>query len=170
MDLVRDEQNKNEKSTNRFSTEQVNKLFQIPEYSVILPESWLLFNKARILVYVHEEVKYKICELKDGEKHLQTITLEVGFGRSTKHFVNLYYREWKSIITGENTQESQIQNLRKLMNVWQRATDSTKDFVSLGDMNLCALSWNQNGFIHSTLADVVQDFMLSENCHQLINE
>jgi hypothetical protein len=53
VDLVRDEQNKNEKSTNRFSTEQVNKLFQIPEYSVILPESWLLFNKGcqRLEIY-----------------------------------------------------------------------------------------------------------------------
>ena len=170
VNLVRDEQNKDEKSTNRFSTEQVNEIFKIPGYSIILPESWILYNKARIIVYVNEELKFMICDLKDDEKHLQTITLEMGFGRSSKHFVNMYYREWKSIVTGENSLESQIQNLQKLMNVWQRCADSTKDFVSLGDMNLCAISWNESGFNYPNLANIVQDFMLSENCHQLVND
>ena len=50
VNLVRNEQNNNEKSTNQFSTEQVQKIFQIPGYSIILPESWLLHSKARILV------------------------------------------------------------------------------------------------------------------------
>ena len=52
----------------------------------------------------------------------------------------MYYREWKSIVTGENSQEAQIQNLKKLMNIWQRSSDSDKDCVAIGDMNLCALS------------------------------
>ena len=170
INLTRNEHNRNDHSTNNLSTEQVMKLFQIPGYSIILPESWILFDKARIIVYVNDEIKFKVCELKDEEKHLQTITLEIGFGRCSKHFVNTYYREWKSIVTGENHDAAQIQNLKKLMNIWQRSTEQNKDFVSLGDMNLCALSWNENGFNHSNLANIVQDFMLSENCHQLVNQ
>ena len=121
-------------------------------------------------MYINDELNFKVCELKDEEKHLQTMTLEIGFGKSSKHFVNLYYREWKSTVTEESSEEAQILNLKKLMNIWQRSTETNKDFVALGDMNLCALSWNENGFNHSNLARIVQDFMLSESCHQLIND
>jgi hypothetical protein len=119
---------------------------------------------------VHEELNYKVCPLNDDEKHLQTITLEVGFGISSKHLVNFYYREWTSCVTGENDQITQSDNLKKLMDIWQRCTETTKDFVSLGDMNLCALKWNDPGYIHSSLASIVQDFLLAENCHQLVNQ
>ena len=37
-------------------------------------------------------------------------------------------------------------------------------------MNLCALQWNDAGYAHPALTSVVQDFMLSENCHQLVNQ
>ena len=170
VNLVRNEENRNEKSTNQFSSEQVEKVFRIPGYSIILPESWLLYDKARIILYINDELNYKICGLKDGEKHLQTITLEVGFGKSSKHFVNFYYREWKSVVTGNKSEADQVQNLKKLMNIWQRCTETNKDFVSLGDMNLCALNWSDINYNHTSLANVVHNFMLSENCHQLIND
>ena len=170
VNLVRNEENRNEKSTNQFSSEQVEKVFRIPGYSIILPESWLLYDKARIILYINDELNYKICGLKDGEKHLQTITLEVGFGKSSKHFVNFYYREWKSVVTGNKSEADQVQNLKKLMNIWQRCTETNKDFVSLEDMNLCALNWSDINYNHTSLANVVHNFMLSENCHQLIND
>ena len=56
------------------------------------------------------------------------------------------------------------------MNIWLRCTEKNKDFLALGDMNLGALSWNKTACYHSSLANIVQDFMLSENCHQLISE
>ena len=56
------------------------------------------------------------------------------------------------------------------MNIWQRCTETNKDFVSLGDMNLCALNWSDINYNHTSLANVVHNFMLSENCHQLIND
>ena len=169
INISKNENNTNEDSKTIFSTEQVHKVFQIPGYEIILPVSWQLYGVARILVYVHEEINYKVCELNNDEKHLQTVTLEVGFGRASKHFVNMYYREWKSLVTGENSTAAQAMNLKKLMNIWTRASSTTKDFVALGDMNLCALNWNENGYNHATLASIVQDFMLSENCYQLIN-
>ena len=170
IDLVRDENNKNEKSTNNLSTEQVHRIFKINGYSIILPESWNTFGKARILLYVHDELNVKICDLQDDEKHLQTVSLEVGFGRASKHIYNFYYREWKSFVTGQSDTNTQLTDTKKLMNIWTRCCDSNKDFVSMGDMNLCALKWNDPGFPHPQLASLVHDFMLSENCEQLVNE
>ena len=106
INISKNENNTNEDSKTIFSTEQVHKVFQIPGYEIILPVSWQLYGVARILVYVHEEINYKVCELNNDEKHLQTVTLEVGFGRASKHFVNMYYREWKSLVTGENSSTS----------------------------------------------------------------
>ena len=142
VNLVRNENNVNDDNINGLSTTQVKDRFQIPEYTLVLPESWYLYNKARIILYVHQELNFKVCKLDDDEKHLQSITLEVGFGRSSKHHVNFYYREWTSCISGQSDQHTQSENLKKLMNIWQRYTDTTKDFVSMGDMNLCALKWN----------------------------
>ena len=151
INISKNENNYNDASKTNFSTEQVHKIFQIPGYEIILPASWQLHGTARILVYVHEEIKYKVCELDDDEKHLQTVTLEVGFGRASKHYVNVYYREWKSLVTGENSTAAQEADLKKLINIWHRATTTNKDFVALGDMNLCALNGNGVGYKYTTL-------------------
>ena len=98
------------------------------------------------------------------------MSLEVGFGRASKHIYNFYYREWKSFVTGQSDTNTQLTDTKKLMNIWTRCCDSNKDFVSMGDMNLCALKWNDPGFPYPQLASLVHDFMLSENCDQLVNE
>ena len=45
-----------------------------------------------------------------------------------------------------------------------------RDFISFGDMNLCTKKWDAPGYIHSNLADLVKEFMLEENCYQLVND
>ena len=170
MDLRRNELNTNHKSTNELSTEQVNERFRIEGYRILLPASWKIYDKARILVYVSEEIRAKVIEPKKEEDHLQSILLEIGYGRSKTHMVNLYYREWKSCVTGRESQEDQYRDLENLMNVWRRASDSDKDFISCGDMNLCSKRWDSPGYIHTNLADLVKEFMLEENCYQIVNE
>ena len=146
LNFIRNENNRNELSKTVFSTEQLMETFQIPGYNIILPDSWTVHDKARIILYVNNELNIKVCSLENDEKHLQVITLEIGFGRSKKHFLSFYYREWKNMVTGLSDKKSQVEDLIKLTNIWRRYTDSDKDFVSLGDMDLCALSWDQNGF------------------------
>ena len=170
IDLRRNEHNKNDQSTNEFSSEQVHDIFKIDGYRIILPASWNIYGKARILVYVSEEIKCKVKELKDEENHLQSILLEIGYGRAKTHLVNVYYREWKSCVTGNQTQESQASDLELLMNIWRRASDQDRDFISFGDMNLCCRRWDTPGYIHSNMADLVKEFMLEENCYQLVND
>ena len=170
MDLRRNELNTNHNNTNELSTEQVNEKFRIEGYRILLPASWKIYGKARILIYVSEEIRVKVIEPRKEEDHLQSILLEIGYGRSKTHMVNMYYREWKSCVTGKQSQEDQHKDLENLMNVWRRASDHDKDFIACGDMNLCSKRWDTPGYIHSNLADLVKEFMLEENCYQLVDE
>ena len=168
--FIRNENNINEMSKTEFSTEQLMETFQIPGYNIILPDSWTVHDKARIILYVNSELNIKVCSLENDEKQLQVITLEIGFGRSKKHFLSFYYREWKNMVTGLSDKKSQVDDLIKLTNIWRRYTDSDKDFVSLGDMNICAMRLEDESYAHSDLADILLEFLLAENCSQMVNE
>ena len=101
---------------------------------------------------------------------MQNILLEVGFGKSKRHLVNFFYREWKSCVTGLNSQDSQISYLNGLLNIWRRCLEKDKDFVSLGDMNICAKLMDDPDYAQSNLAELLDEFMLEENCQQLVKE
>jgi hypothetical protein len=170
LNFIRNENNRNELSKTVFSTEKLMETFQIPGYNIILPDSWTVHDKARIILYVNNELNIKVCSLENDEKHLQVITLEVGFGRSKKHFLSFYYREWKNMVTGLSDKKSQVDDLIKVTNIWRRYTDSDRDFVSLGDMNICAKRLEDESYAHSDLADILQEFLLAENCSQMVNQ
>lgn len=170
INLNRNEQNLNDKSISELSTEQVHDLFKIEKYNIILPDSWMKHDKTRLLVYVHEELKVKRIKLKDDESHIQSIVLEVGYGKSKTHIYNYYYREWKSCVTGLDNINSQMSDLNLLMNIWRRCSSLNKDLISTGDMNLDAKLWDEPGYRLENLANLVKDFLITENCHQIMNE
>ena len=74
------------------------------------------------------------------------------------------------MVTGLSDKKSQVDDLIKLTNIWRRYTDSDKDFVSLGDMNICAKRLEDESYAHSDLADILQEFLLAENCSQMVNQ
>ena len=170
IDLRRNESNRIENRTNELSTEQVLDKLKIEGYRIILPQSCEKHNKARIIVFADEEMNVKMKTPDEEENHLQNILLEIGFGKSKKHLVNFYYREWKSCVTGKGTSADQFHDLSLLMNIWRRSTSKNQEFLALGDMNLCALKWDESGYSYRAMADLVQDFMLEENCYQLMNK
>ena len=98
VNLVRNENNKNVNSKIEFSTEQLQERLKIYEYEIILPDSWMKHGKARVIVYVKNDINVKKVNLKDDESHLHSILLEVGFGRVKKHFFNFFYREWTPVL------------------------------------------------------------------------
>ena len=71
VDLRKNEQNVNDRSTNAFSTEQVHDIFKIQGYNIILPSSWDIHGKARIMVFASEEVKGKLIKPHNNESHIQ---------------------------------------------------------------------------------------------------
>ena len=170
VDLKRNENNKNENNTNELSTDQVHDILKVEGYRIILPHSWETHNRERIIVYANDEIKAKMKNSNVDESHLQTILLEVGFGKSKTHLVNFYYREWKSCVTGESNANYQLNCLSKLMDIWRRCTEGDKDFLALGDMNLCALQMDDPSYVHSNLSNVVNDFMIEEGCHQMVDQ
>ena len=170
INLYRDENNKNLENSSRLSTEQVLDKFKIEDYDIIFPDSWQKHNIARIVCYVHSDIKAKKIELKPDESHLQSILLEIGFGKSSTHFVNPFYREWKNGVTGKDDLSSQLEDLKKITNIWARCTDTDKDFTALGDINLCAKKWNEPGFPYPAMANAVKDYLLAENCSSLVED
>ena len=60
--------------------------------------------------------------------------------------------------------------MKQHISQWKEIVDSGRNFVALGDANLCALSWNEQNFTHKELADEVTNFLLSESCFQLVNK
>ena len=170
VDLRRNENNVNENSTNALSTIQVYEKLKIDGYKLILPASWEKHNKARIVVYADEEMNVSMKSPGGNESHLQNILLEIGFGRAKKHLVSFYYREWKSCVTGNASQADQYRDLELLINIRRRSLSKDQDFLALGDMNLCAFKWDDPGYAHKDTADMVKDFMLEENCYQLVNK
>ena len=170
IELHRNESNSDLFATNHFSTEQLHEKLQIPGYNIFLPKSWQTQGTARIIVYAKDDLKTKLLSLQDGNyDHIQNISLEVGFGRSKTHLCNFYYREWTSSKTGRNDAQSQQDDLELLLDIWRNCTEGDKDFVSLGDMNLCSKRWDEPSYQYPNMANKVKDFMHEENCSQLID-
>ena len=57
VNLKRMENNNSEHSYSYFSTEQVQQAFYIPDYKIILPDSWTEYGMARIKLYVKDDPK-----------------------------------------------------------------------------------------------------------------
>ena len=45
-----------------------------------------------------------------------------------------------------------------------------RDFIAMGDMNVCAKRMNDSSYEHASLAGQIIDFLLEEDCSQLVNE
>ena len=93
--------------SDKYTYEQIERMFSIENYNIILPNSWKRHGLARILVYVKNDIEVKIVEDRPEDDDLQHILLEVGLGKN-KHMVDLYYREWKSCVTGNNNPNTML--------------------------------------------------------------
>ena len=60
--------------------------------------------------------------------------------------------------------------MQQHVNQWKEIADSGRNFVTPGDANLCALSWNVPNFRYKELSDEVLNFLLGESCFQLVNK
>ena len=150
------------------STAQLYEKYAINGYQIILPTSWYLYNKARVIVYVKDDLNVKQIQLDPVSGHLQCINLEIGFGKSKKHFYSFYYREWSSCVNGKDT--NQIEDLELLLDCWRNNNAINRDLVAMGDMNICAKKMEEPGYEHSRLANLVLDFQMEENCTQLVHD
>ena len=156
-------------ATNNLSTQQLHEKLQIQGYKIFLPRSWETLGTARLIVYAKDDLKVKHLFPQDGcYDHIQNISLEVGYGRAKTHKCNFYYREWTSCKNKRNDLQNQKEDLELLLDIWRNCTQDDKDFIALGDMNLCAKRWEDQSYPLKDLANCVKDFMSEENCSQVI--
>ena len=84
----------------------------------------------------------------------------------------MFYREWTSCRTGRRDMMSQVSELEALLDVWRNCTNdpNNKDFLALGDKNLCALKWDSQNYEYKDLANKLKDFMNEEDFFQVVND
>ena len=77
---------------------------------------------------------------------LPNVTVEIGLGKEKKTLLNYFYREWTGGVTGDSSQASQIDRLKRQIGYWKTLHSQNRDVMCLGDANLCALTWNDNDY------------------------
>ena len=91
-------------------------------------------------------------------------------GRSKTHICNFYYREWTSGKNGRKDLSNQLEDIDLLLDIWRNSIKDDKDFVALGDMNVCSKRWDDSTYQCKDIANKIEDFMHEENCSQLIHD
>ena len=160
----------NHRRLHKFDTDTLKSLLSIPGYSIELPSTWDLYGQARIVVFVSNEVKCVRRKSPQIVQDLPSITFEIGFGRARKTIVNYYYREWTNGVNGNSSLDGQHERLERHIAEWKGLVSEGKDFVSLGDANLCALSWNHSNYRFKNLSNQVKSFCFESSCKQLVND
>ena len=92
---------------------KLREILHIEGYRIILPNSWLMYDQARIIVYVREELQIKERRLSQENSDLQSISFEVGVGREKKTCLNFFYREFTGGISGLDDHNSQRDRLKR---------------------------------------------------------
>ena len=158
------------KRVNPLSTNDIKKNLEIPGYKIFLPNSWNIHGQARILVYAKEELK--VSELKSGNQvsDLPSITFEISLGKEKKTLVNFFYREFTGGVSGLRDVQAQNERLDRQTSHWRHLSRSNRDFVCLGDANLCAMQWHMEDFNHKEQAEMVHSFLLDTASTQLVRE
>ena len=155
---------------NKYSTSEIREILKIDGYRLELPRSWEAHGQARIVCYVSEDVNFSRKYFNSEFDHLPSISLEVGLGKAGKTSVHYYYREWKNGVTGEDCQQSQLSDLRLHIKLWTEMLASGRQFICMGDANLCSLSWNDTHYRYKDLANEVQQFLVDESCFQIVQK
>ena len=98
--------------------------------------------------------------------------MDIGLGRCKKTRINYYYREWTNGISGDASQPTQLNNLQRLVKHWSDLPGrNQRDVVTLGDANVCALSWDKPDYSTNLkeLSDIFKQFFINESFSQLVS-
>ena len=142
----------------------------IPVYKIYLPATWDKHGQARIIVYAKEELQVKPWSYGESVSDLPSISFLISLGREKKTVVNFFYQEFTGGVSGLSDIAAQNERLARQVNHWRTICGSKRDFVSLGDANLCFFKWYDEDFYLPEQAAMVQSFLLDESCSQLVKK
>ena len=98
--------------------------------------------------------------------------MDIGLGREKKTTVNVFYREFTGGVSRDNSLASQTERYSRQINQWREISESRRDYILLGDNNLCAKSWHDADYDadRRRLASMMTDFLLEESAVQLVED
>ena len=147
---------------------QIKTSLAVVGYKIILPQTWYVHGQARIVMYVKEDVNVTVTPLAREYSDLPTLTCVIGMGKERKTIVNFFYREWSSGVSGLVGAEAQRERLRRQIQLWRNFQNNSHDVIIMGDANLCALKWEEEGYQHRELADFILDYLGDINGSQIV--
>ena len=135
-----------------------------------LPATWDKHGQARIVVYAKEELQVKEWSTENSVSDLPSISFLISLGREKKTVVNFFYREFTGGVSGLGDIAAQNERLARQVNHWRKISGSKRDFVSLGDANLCSNKWYEDDYNHHEQAAAVQSFLIDSASTQLVKD
>ena len=109
---------------------------------------------SRVVVYKHTSLVAKVREDLMSDK-FSSIWLEVGFPGRTKFLVCNLYREWQYLGQDDHSSLDISEQLARwiiFLEQWERALDTGKEVIVMGDFNLDFLSFHKTDLSSSSQA------------------
>ena len=110
----------------------------------------------------------KVLSSGNTVSDLPSISFLINLGREKQTVVNYFYREFTGGVSGLKDIAEQNERWTRQINHWRSIDRSKRDFVFLGDSNLCSLKWNDDDYNHKEQAAMVQSFLMDSASSQLV--
>ena len=150
------------------TTKDIQGKLHIPGYKIFLPTTWEKHGQARLMVYAKEELNVKVWQPGHNVNDLPSISFLISLGREKQTAVNFFYREFTGGVSGLSDIASQNERLTRQIDHWRSICKSKRDFVSLGDANLCSIKWHDEKYHRQEQVAMVQSFLLETASSQLV--
>ena len=151
----------------------VNSL-KVPGYELLMPASWEVHGRARVVVYIKKSLQYEHLPVLQ-HPDVQTVWLRAGFKNTKKIYFSHQYREHTSTLGSSIA--SQRKALEKMLAQWEDAVahdnpDQPNEVHIAGDMNLDSFNdrWLQSDYSLVTLARMVLDCCSANNFSQVVDK
>ena len=154
----------------KINKEDISLAVTLPNFRVVLPDSWDVHGVARILILVKTSLNVEIMKTGTISNDLPTVTMKVRISRREMLMVNFFYREFTGGVSGLKNQGAQLERLKRQVKVWQKMAGGGKDFVIMGDANVCALKWKEDASEKKEIGDEIKDFLNESGAEQLVKE
>ena len=73
-------------------------------------------------------------------------------------------------VSGLDDIDSQYERLIRMIKVWTDLSNRSKDYIAVGDANICAMKWLNSDYNLKSLGDLVQTFLLETESEQTVKE
>ena len=115
----------------------ITNALRVPGYSIILPDSWTVYETARIYMYIKDGINFSKIKSVVNTSDLPIISIKARKGGESNSVISAVYREFTGGVSGFESLEAQKDRLVRMMDHWRELDRLNIDCILLGDINLC---------------------------------